>query len=179
MREKLWVPKRLLLLFIAINLLVGLWIVNDFGIGPDEFLNLSRAEIALQFYSFDQDQSPRQVYEAMGVNKYKGTALLMVFVWLEGILQPLLNSPHGTVIHYLLFVTFQVGVYLVYVLSRRLVGEWSALLAALLFGTQPLLFGHAFINPKDTPNLTLFMAVVASGFWMVDGRWLKKQRRSS
>jgi len=38
----------------------------------------------------------------------------------------------------------------------------------LLFSTQPLLWGHAFINPKDIPFLAFFLASVTVGIYMVD-----------
>jgi hypothetical protein len=44
----------------------------------------------------------------------------------------------------------------------------AALSAAALFAWQPLLWGHAFINPKDPPFQTFFLASVCLGFEMVD-----------
>ena len=39
----------------------------------------------------------------------------------------------------------------------------TALMATMLFFSQPLLFGSAFIDQKDIPFMTCFLAVVASG----------------
>ncbi len=39
----------------------------------------------------------------------------------------------------------------------------------MIFGTQPLLFGQGFINPKDIPLMTVFLISVVTGFQMVDG----------
>lgn len=44
----------------------------------------------------------------------------------------------------------------------------AAFATAVLFSTQPLLWGHTFINPKDPPFLTLFLPSVCLGFEMVD-----------
>jgi len=41
-------------------------------------------------------------------------------------------------------------------------------MAAALFATQPLLFGHAFINQKDTPFLAFFLISVVVGMHTVD-----------
>jgi hypothetical protein len=41
--------------------------------------------------------------------------------------------------------------------------------AVLLFSTQPLIWGHAFINPKDIPFMAFFLGSIALGFQMVDG----------
>ena len=45
---------------------------------------------------------------------------------------------------------------------------YAALAAAALFAWQPLLWGHAFINPKDPPFLSFFVASICLGFEMVD-----------
>jgi hypothetical protein len=52
----------------------------------------------------------------------------------------------------------------VYVIGRGFVGRLPALLGTLLLATQPLLFGHAFINPKDMPFMGFFSATMALGF---------------
>jgi hypothetical protein len=44
----------------------------------------------------------------------------------------------------------------------------AALFAAAFFSFQPMLWGHAFINPKDPPFLTFFLASLCLGFEMVD-----------
>ncbi len=44
----------------------------------------------------------------------------------------------------------------------------AALAAAALFAWQPMPWGHAFINPKDPPFMTFFLAAVCLGFEMVD-----------
>jgi hypothetical protein len=70
--------------------------------------------------------------------------------------------------HAVYFFTFLVGVLLIYLLALRFLTPWAAFGCALLFITQPLFWGHAFINPKDLPFLTFFLAAVYFGFRMVD-----------
>jgi hypothetical protein len=65
-------------------------------------------------------------------------------------------------------LTFVLGTFFVFGLSRRLAGEAAAALGAALFVTQPLLWGHAFINPKDIPFLVFFSGAVWLGWRMVD-----------
>ncbi len=72
--------------------------------------------------------------------------------------------------HLLNFLTFLLGVVWVYRLSLRWMSPQAALGAVALFSTQPLLWGHAFINPKDMPFLVFFSGALASGLEMVD-RW--------
>jgi hypothetical protein len=70
--------------------------------------------------------------------------------------------------HLVNFITFVVGVYFIYGLTRRFAGRWPAAFGAAFFATQPLLWGHAFINPKDMPFMVFFLGSVWLGFGMVD-----------
>ena len=70
--------------------------------------------------------------------------------------------------HLINFLFFQFGVYFLYRLSSRWMSSSAALATAALFSWQPLLWGHAFINPKDPPFLVFFLASVCLGFEMVD-----------
>lgn len=51
----------------------------------------------------------------------------------------------------------------VYSIARGFVGRLAAMLGTLMLVTQPLLFGHAFINPKDIPFMGFFSAAMAIG----------------
>ena len=66
------------------------------------------------------------------------------------------------------FLTFQLGVYLLYRLASKWMSRESAIAAAAFFAWQPLLWGHAFINPKDIPFLTFFLGSVCFGIEVVD-----------
>jgi hypothetical protein len=56
-----------------------------------------------------------------------------------------------------------------YWLSMRLTeSRPAALVTVLLFALQPAIFGHAFINQKDTPFMALFVLAVATGILAVD-----------
>ncbi|MGD9094053.1 MAG: hypothetical protein PVF74_14485, partial [Anaerolineales bacterium] len=70
--------------------------------------------------------------------------------------------------HFMHFLSFQTGLFFLYMLCLRLMKKWAALGAVLLFATQPLLWGHAFINPKDIPFLAFFLGSVALGLIMAD-----------
>ena len=70
--------------------------------------------------------------------------------------------------HVLYFVTFLVGCLAFYELCKRWLSPAGAWSAALLFGSQPLFWGHAFISPKDIPFLTFFVLSVFFGLKMVD-----------
>lgn len=70
--------------------------------------------------------------------------------------------------HMMNFASFLLGVNAFILLARRLMGRNSACLAALLFATQPLLFGHAFINQKDVPFMSFFSLTLALGLLAAD-----------
>ncbi|HUH98011.1 MAG TPA: hypothetical protein VLZ89_11665 [Anaerolineales bacterium] len=70
--------------------------------------------------------------------------------------------------HLVNFLTFLLGVYFIYKICERFVRPWAAGAAAALFAFQPLLWGHAFINPKDPPFLVFLTGSIYLGFRMVD-----------
>lgn len=53
--------------------------------------------------------------------------------------------------HLLGGLIFVAGVFGGWKLTRLLAGERAALIAVVFLATTPLLYGHAFINPKDSP----------------------------
>ena len=70
--------------------------------------------------------------------------------------------------HTVNFATFLLGGILVYWLTRRIASEPASFIAACLFLTQPLLWGHGVMNPKDGPFMTAFLAAMVTGLKMVD-----------
>ncbi len=70
--------------------------------------------------------------------------------------------------HFVYFLTFLIGVWAFYQLATRWMSHPSAFGATALYITQPLFWGHAFINPKDIPLLSLFTLSVYLGMKMHD-----------
>ena len=70
--------------------------------------------------------------------------------------------------HLIYFLTYFAGVLAFHSLAKRWLSDLPALGATVLYATQPLLWGHAFINPKDTPFLSLFLISLALGFNFFD-----------
>ncbi|MCJ7435058.1 MAG: hypothetical protein MUO77_16370, partial [Anaerolineales bacterium] len=70
--------------------------------------------------------------------------------------------------HYVYFITFLAGMWAFYELSKRFLTHPAALFATLLFATQPLIWGHAFISPKDIPFLSFFLLSLLSGLRLFD-----------
>jgi hypothetical protein len=70
--------------------------------------------------------------------------------------------------HFVYFLMFLVGMWAFHQLALRWMSRGAAFGATLLFMTQPVFWGHAFINPKDIPLLALFLLTVYLGMRMHD-----------
>jgi hypothetical protein len=70
--------------------------------------------------------------------------------------------------HLLSFFTFLAGIWAFYALAKRWLSRAAAFGATLLFVTQPLFWGHAFISPKDIPFLTFFLLSLFFGLRLFD-----------
>jgi hypothetical protein len=70
--------------------------------------------------------------------------------------------------YFVQFLWFTVGAGVVFALARRWVKPIPALLASLLWASQPLLLGHGFIKPFDGSFITVFAAAVLAGYTYVD-----------
>ncbi len=70
-------------------------------------------------------------------------------------------------VHFTYFLSFVLGCVSLYYLLLLFVRWPAAVAGTILFGSQPLLFGHGFINPKDTPMMGFFAATVMLGIYSV------------
>jgi hypothetical protein len=152
-------PGFLILTVVVAYLLIGLLIVTRYGESIDEpprieYANHSLDAIRGVQFSLQDEKGPF----------YGMLALLMAKAL------PVLIRGWGFIDawHYMNFVAFVLGVFFFYRLCRRLVEPPVALAAALLFSTQPILWGHSFINPKDIPFMAFFLGSVCLGLEMVD-----------
>ena len=160
-----------ILILLAVNIIVGLFIFRDYGYSWDEPLFYDYGNALGYAYSpdewfsgsFDVDNS----YGSSGDDhKTRGPAYLLLSRGPVYLLESL-GLDQASAWHLVNFLFFQLGVYFLYRLSRRWVNSNAALAASALFAWQPLLWGHAFINPKDPPFLTFFLASICLGFEMV------------
>ena len=151
----------LLLAGVVVGLLVG----NDYGASYDEQDNADVGAAALKSYAGSDE------YFSMPALADHGPFYFMVFSVgsiLPASLIPGWGFPDGR--HLTNYLTFLAGVACFYILCRRWLPRGSARLATLLFATQPLLFGHAFVNQKDIPFMAFFLATVTAGIVATD-RW--------
>jgi hypothetical protein len=157
----------LILALILANLLVGALVANDYGESWDEQRHYRFGEDSLRAYTSQvapddldlDDKGPS--YAMLAVLVSRGLrAVFPGWGWLAA-----WDFTH--------FLAFLLGLFFLYRLCLQLVGKWAALGAVLLYNTQPLLWGHAFINPKDTALMSFFLASVTSGLEMGRSRALQ------
>ena len=159
--------KTLLLVWFLINLVIGALTVHEYGMSIDETNNQRYAADTLDAYpSFFG-----LLYEPNYDSSYDGhgpsfVVIAAVFVRIMQTVFP--NSYVPDLWHYSYFITFPLTGLCLYWLTRRWFSPWTAWALLILFSTQPLLLGHAFINPKDTPFMFFLTLSVLWGFRMVD-----------
>ena len=147
----------------AAGILLALTLGNDYGISWDEPLIGTYVERIHR--SFATLQSKDSVFVDL---HFYGPFYFLVADGVGRVLRSMLPSwtfHDGR--HAAYFLSFVLATASVYVAGRTLTGRRSAALGALLMATQPLLFGHAFINPKDIPFLGVFASAVAAGMLAV------------
>lgn len=164
--------KKPILLLIAFNIITGLLIYKDFGLTWDEPYFYGYGDALGYAYSPTEWFSGHfDLYNSYGPSaedhKTRGPAyLLLARSFAHGL--EALGSDYASAWHLVNFLFFQLGIYFLYRISKRWMSSSAAFFASVFFSSQPLLWGHAFINPKDPPFLTFFLASICLGFEMVD-----------
>jgi len=160
--------KYLLLIWIMVNLIVGILIVHDFGVSFDEPRYYIYAEQSLDSYSsffgllYEPDYGPANL-------RYYGPSFIILVELVARILQSLFtNMLEIDIWHFSYFVLFQLTGLALYSLTRRWFSGWTAWAVLLLFTAQPLLWGHAFMNPKDIPFMAFMVFSVFAGYKVLD-----------
>ena len=164
--RRAWHAKYAMPVFLLVALGIGLLTITQYGESWDELQFFKYADRALQAYS----TWPLTGSVPLTGNTYDnyGPAYVMLVALgarLLGLFLPWITSDLR---HLLYFLTWLVGIWAFYAFSRRLLSEPAAFGATLLFSTQPLFWGHAFISPKDIPFLTFFLLTLELGFRMAD-----------
>jgi len=156
-------------LLIALNILTGMLTFSRYGESWD-VNSLSRyADSSLLRYTGlvgSANLLPVSSQDELALGNY-GPAYMMLVNSIERLMYPQNDGPRP-VQHILYFLTFQTGIIAFYLLALRWMKAIPALGATLLFATQPVLWGHAFINPKDIPFLAFFLWSLFLGFRMAD-----------
>jgi hypothetical protein len=152
-----------ILVFLSLAIL-GAFLTPQFGESWDELKFYKYADLSLNAY---QTWPTQGIVETFG-NTYDnyGPAFVMLVSLLAKPLQIIFSESDAR--HYLYFLTFLAGLWAFYELAKRWLSQRAALFSTLLFGTQPLLLGHAFISPKDIPFLSFFLLSLHFGLKLFD-----------
>ena len=159
--------KVLLTLWFMANLGIGALTVHEYGMSIDEPNNYRYADETLKaypsFFGILYEPKYDSSFDGHGPAFVTIAAILIRIV--EGIFPNLLATDLW---HFSYFITFQLTGLCLYWLTRRWFNIWTAWGILILFSTQPLLLGHAFINPKDIPFMFFLILSVLAGFRLVD-----------
>ncbi len=161
-----------IILLLLVQLVIGLFTFRDYGLTWDEPLFYEYADALGYAYTpsnwFDPSFDLSRAYGPSGDDhKTRGPAYLLLARAPVHVLQTI-GLDQASAWHLVNFLTFLLGVALLYRLSLRWMSPWAAFSAVALFSMQPLLWGHAFINPKDPPFMVFFTGAILFGFEMVD-----------
>lgn len=155
-----------ILIVLLTGLLIGFATFDHYGESWDELQFYKYADSALGSYSawFTTGSVP------ITGNTYDnyGPAYVMFVSLGARILDRLLGWGVSDIRHLLYFFTFLAGIWAFYELAKRWLSTNASIGATLLFATQPLFWGHAFISPKDIPFLSFFLLSLVFGLRYFD-----------
>jgi len=162
----------LIYLLLIINLVVGLLTFRDYGFSLDEPLYYDYAKAIGYAYSpqewFSGNFDLVRAYGASPADHAnRGPAYLLLARFPAQLLQSL-GLDAASAWHIINFLAFQIGLYVFFIFCQRWMSPLAALAATAFLSTQPIIWEHAFINPKDPPFLVFFLITLETGFCMAD-----------
>src|SRR5688572_20751460 len=154
-----------LIILMTIALLIGMVTIRNYSESWDELQLYKYADNSLAAYS----TWPRtgEIPVTGGWFENYGPAFMMFSALATPVITSLgLHAVEAR--HLLYFLTFLLGIWSFFEICKRWMSAIATLGATLLFATQPLLWGHAFINPKDTTLLAMMLFSIYLGLQMHD-----------
>ena len=140
------------LLALALFLIAGLAVLDDYGVTGDETSQQRNLSANVRFIAGDEDALPTRIDQFFGMGFEAGLLLAEQALGLDHFRGIFL------VRHLLIHLFFLTGGLFAYLLARRLFDARLLALSALaLFLLHPRLYAHSFFNSKDLPFLALFM----------------------
>jgi hypothetical protein len=151
-------------LLLAIGIGVGLFLASDYGNWWDEHLHKVYAQHTIEMYL-----GQRIPGDTLRNLRHYGPAFQVIWIiarnLITGLVSDLTSADAGHLLYWLAFIPAPL---MIYDLALRIASRKAALASALIFATQPLIFGYAFINPKDPPFMTAMIGSVWAGLWASD-----------
>jgi len=155
-----------IILVLVLSLLAGVFTLTDYGESWDDLSLQKYARRSLAAYSTWAQHGVLEI-SAETLGNY-GPAYVMAVALAVRPLSILFPINPSDLRHFFYLLTYLAGMAAFYALGLRWLTRRAALGATLLFMTQPVFWGHAFMNPKDTPFLAFFLLSIWAGFKMVD-----------
>ena len=148
-------PKVAVLLAFGFFVLVGILVVDDYGVVYDESVQRALAAVTAAYMIGADDALLQHRDRTYGVAFELPLLFFELMLGLEDSRRVWLTR------HLLSHLFFLVGGLFCYLLVRRMCGSrLLALVAMLLFLLHPRLYAHSFFNTKDVPFLSMFMIVL-------------------
>lgn len=162
-------------ILLVLGLIVGLFTLNEYGESWDELKLYDYAADSLAGYTtwFQHGTIP---VTGDRFENYGPFFVMLTRVVTKGFVQVVPSVLEVDVQHLVYFLTFLAGIWAFHHLASRWMSHNAAFGATLLFMTQPVFWGHAFINPKDIPLLSLFLLSVYLGLKMYDSVFGRESR---
>ena len=156
-----------LIILLVFSLIIGMLTLNDYGESWDELKLYDYAADSLDAYVtwFQHGTIP---VTGDRFENYGPFFVMLTRIITKTFEQVFPAVQEVDVQHLIYFLTFLLGIWAFHQLAIRWTGQHAAFGATLLFMTQPVFWGHAFINPKDIPLLSLFLLSIYLGLRMHD-----------
>ena len=154
-----FVARHSVLLALAVLAVVGLAVLDDYGVGVDEDQQHGIGQTAIA-YALGDTETLRP--PGPSHNRYYGVVFEVPLVLVERLLGLTDSRAIYLSRHLLTHLCFLAGGGGAAWLAARLFGSrWLALLALGLFVLHPRLYAHSFFNTKDIPFLVAFLGCLA------------------
>ena len=158
--------KHLSTIILACVFIAGLLTFDQYGESWDDRSLQKYAEKSIAAYTtFPQEGVVNIAREDLG---FYGPFFVMLTDVLSKSLSTFLPFSLPDLRHLIYYLTYFAGVLAFHSIAKRWLTQIPALGATLLFALQPVFWGHAFMNPKDTPFLALFLLSISLGMQAFD-----------
>ncbi|MBC8334266.1 MAG: hypothetical protein ISR59_03615 [Anaerolineales bacterium] len=161
-------PKYILFFFLIGSLVAGYFLASDYGMSWDIRYQIMMGKYNQEYISLANFLNPPP-FELMGHDKYYGPIHEILIQSVSNFFRRYqLEFAELQLYYWINFSSFLLGMFFFYNLARRYMQAWASLLSTFLLFSQPILFGHAFINSKDIPFMAFLMGSIVIGLHMID-----------
>jgi hypothetical protein len=140
-------------------LVLGSQLVSDYGMTWDEPGRIDYAQRSIATYTGATVNLEDEKGPSFGMVQWIGAKILQKVLAIQ---------VFATAWHFVIFFSYLLGMVFFYCLCRRWIDGFPALAATLVFFSQPLIWGHSFMNPKDLPFMVFFLGSITTGLGMAD-----------